>query len=62
MLVFVLQLLSLYCEILIMLFSHHIAYNYYHADWNSLPDNLGDVPWKNIFKHSDFAATSEFCE
>ena len=45
-----------------MLFSHHIAYNYYHADWNSLPNNLGDVPWKNIFKHSDFAATSEFCE
>ena len=32
------------------------------ADWNSLHDNLGDVPWKDIFKLSASAIASEFFE
>ena len=30
--------------------------------WDGLRDNLRDVPWKDIFKRSAFAAASEFCE
>ena len=41
---------------------HHIAYDYSHADWDSLHDHLRDVPWEGIFKLSASAATSEFCE
>ena len=41
---------------------HHIAFDYSHADWDSLCDHLRDVPWEDIFKLSVFAATSEFCE
>ena len=32
------------------------------ADWDSLCDHLGDVPWEDIFKLSPSAAASEFCE
>ena len=39
---------------------HHIAYDYYHADWNSLYDHLRDVPWEDIFKLGASAAVSEF--
>ena len=40
---------------------HHIAYDYYRADWDGLRDHLRDVPWEDIFKLSASAA-SEFCE
>ena len=40
---------------------HHIAYDYSHADWDSLCNHLTDVAWENIFKLSASAA-SEFCE
>ena len=59
-LVFALQWLSLYLEILIMLLSqlplalhlvhngippfYHIAYDYFQADWVGLSDHLRDVP------------------
>ena len=74
MLVFVLQRLSLHWEIQIMLFSltfhqspkdapfHGIAYGNFCADWDSLCDNLRDVPWEDIFKFSASVAASEFCE
>ena len=76
MLVFVLQWLSLYWEILIMLLFqfpwtfhhiqdalfHHIAYDYSHADWDNLCDHFRDVPWEDIFKLSASAAAGEFCE
>ena len=39
---------------------HHIAYNYFCADWDSLCDHLRDVPWEDIFNLGAFAA-SEFC-
>ena len=39
---------------------HHMAYDYSHADWDSLCHHLGDVPWEDIFKHQ--SAASEFCE
>ena len=29
---------------------HHIAYNYFCADWDGLCDHLRDVPWEDIFK------------
>ena len=29
---------------------HHIAYDYYRADWDSLRDCLRDIPWEDIFK------------
>ena len=32
------------------------------AGWNSLDDNLGDIPWEDIFKHSAPAIASEFFE
>ena len=41
---------------------HCIAYDYFHADWDSFHDHLRDVPWEDIFKLSAFAAASEFCE
>ena len=40
---------------------HHIAYDYFCADWDGLCDYLRDVPWEDIFKLSASAA-SEFCE
>ena len=42
--------------------SHHIAYDYSHADWDGLCDHLRDVPWQNVFKLGASAAASEFCE
>ena len=39
---------------------HHMAYDYSHADWNSLHDHLRDVPWEDIFKLSVSATASEF--
>ena len=41
---------------------HHIAYDYCHADLDSLCDHLRDVPSENIFNLSASAATSEFSE
>ena len=41
---------------------HRIAYEYSHADWNSLCDHLRDVPWEDIFKLCASAAASKFCE
>ena len=41
---------------------HCIAYDYFHADWDSLHDHLRDVSWEDIFKLSASAAASEFCE
>ena len=38
-----------------------IAHGYSRADWDGLRDDLGDVPWEDIFKLSVSAATSEFC-
>ena len=40
---------------------HHIAYDYSHADWYGLRNQLSNVPWEDIFKLGDFAAASEFC-
>ena len=39
---------------------HRIAYEYSHADWNSLCDHLRDVPWEDIFKLCASAAASKF--
>ena len=39
-----------------------IAYDYSHADWDSLCDHLRDVPWEDVFKLGALAAASEFCE
>ena len=41
---------------------HHMAYDYFCADWDGLHDHLRDVPWKDIFKLSASAAASEFCD
>ena len=41
---------------------HRIAYNYSHADWDSLWDHLRDVPWEDIFKISVSPAAIEFCQ
>ena len=41
---------------------HRLAYDYSHADWDSLHDHLRDVPWEDIFKLAASAAASEFCE
>ena len=41
---------------------HCMTYDYPHANWDGLCDHLRDVPWKDIFKLSAFAAASEFCE
>ena len=39
---------------------HCVAYDYSCADWDSLCDNLRDVPWEDIFKLSASAAASGF--
>ena len=39
---------------------HHIAFDYYRADWDGLHDHLRGVPWKDIFKLGAFATASEF--
>ena len=39
----------------------HIAYDYSHADWDSLCDHLRGVSWEDIFKLGASAAASEFC-
>ena len=73
-LVFVLLWFSLHWEILIILLSqfpltfHQIhngmprfyrtAYDYSRADWDGLPDHMGDVPWQDIFKLGASAAVS----
>ena len=41
---------------------YRIAYDYSRADWDSLCDNLRDVPWEDILKLVTSAAASEFCE
>ena len=41
---------------------HRIAYDYSHADWDSLRDHLRDVPWEDIIKLGASVAASEFCE
>ena len=41
---------------------HHIAYDFSHADWDGLHEDLRDVPWEDIFKLSASAVASEFCE
>ena len=41
---------------------HRLAYDYSHADWDSLRDHLRDVPCEAIFKLSTSATASEFCE
>ena len=42
---------------------HHIAYDYYCADWDGLRDHFRGVPWEDIFKlGASAAAASEFCE
>ena len=41
---------------------HCITYDYFCADWDGLHDHLRDLPWKDIFKLSASAATSEICE
>ena len=41
-----------------------MAYDYFHADWDGLCDDLRDVSWEDIFKLSTSAtaAAGEFCE
>ena len=39
-----------------------IACDYSRADWDDLRDHFRDVPWENIFKLSDSAVASDFCE
>ena len=41
---------------------HCMAYDYSHADWDGLCDNLRDVPWEDVFKFGASAAASKFCE
>ena len=41
---------------------YRIAYDDPCADWDSLRDHLGDVPWEDIFKLCASAAASEFYE
>ena len=77
MLVFVLQWLSLFWEILVMLLSQ-FPLNFHHVH-NGIPvfmalpmtilvligtllDHLRDAPWKDIFKLSASSAASEFYE
>ena len=72
--ILVLQWLSLYWEIAIMLLSqfpltfhrdalfHHIAYDHSWADWDGLRYHLRDVPWENIFKLSASTVAREFRE
>ena len=39
-----------------------IAYDYSHADWYALRDDLREVPLEDTFKLCASAAASEFCE
>ena len=39
---------------------HHTDYNYSCADWDSLCNNLRDVPWEDIFELSTSATASIF--
>ena len=41
---------------------HHIAYDYFYADWDGLHDHLRGVPWEDIFKLGTSAAASKFCK
>ena len=43
---------------------HHIAYDYFCANYDGLRDHLRNVPWEDIFKLQlqTSAAASEFCE
>ena len=41
---------------------HCVAYDYSCADWDSLCDNLRNVPREDIFKIGASVAPSEFCE
>ena len=36
--------------------------DYSHAEWDSLCDDLRDVPWEDTFKLAASAAAGEFCE
>ena len=38
---------------------HCIAYDYSSADWDSLRDHLGDIPWEDTFKLGASTPTSE---
>ena len=69
-LLFVLQWLSLNCEILIMFLAqfpltfHHIHNGMPHfiSLLVTICDHLRDVSWEDIFKFSASAAASEFCK
>ena len=37
-----------------------IAYDYPRADWDSIRDNLRDVPWEDIFKLNFFLLLVNF--
>ena len=39
----------------------YIVYDFSHANWNGLCDNLRDFPWEDMFKFSASAAASELC-
>ena len=41
---------------------HRVAYDYSRAERDGLRDHLRDVRWEHIFKLSDSAAATEFCE
>ena len=41
---------------------HHIAYDYSHANWDGLRDNLRDVPWEDTFKLGASADARQFCD
>ena len=40
---------------------HLTAYDYPRADLNGLRENLGDIPWEDIFKRGAFVVATEFC-
>ena len=42
--------------------SNRIAYDYSHADWDSLCDHLRDVPWEHILKYSSSASSPKMVE
>ena len=41
---------------------HHIPYDYCHADWDGLCDNLRDAPCQDIFKLGASTAATKFCQ
>ena len=41
---------------------HHIAYDFFRADWDGLCDHLRNVPWEDVFKLGASAAISELRE